>query len=234
MARHKPTAQGGYQRGEETRARLVDAALQVFGEKGFDAASTRDIASAAGFNAPALQYYFENKEGVYLACVEHILDRLWQHLGAAYQAAQAVVANLEASDAQRVDAVLGILAKVLELLQDSSGVSAWREFMSRQQAGQCPTSAHGLMDTRFKQHIGGIIRGLVAQLTGYAVDDERTILHAFSLFTQVVALRVQRQSLLDSLGWKGVDAARLEKVKAVALMQVRCALEGMVGCAHRP
>ena len=62
MARHKPAAEGGYQRGEETRARIVEAAVVVFGERGYDGASTRDLANAAGVNAPAIQYYFDGKE----------------------------------------------------------------------------------------------------------------------------------------------------------------------------
>ncbi|MFP3616373.1 TetR family transcriptional regulator, partial [Paraburkholderia sp. SIMBA_050] len=68
--RHRPAAEGGYQRGEETRAKIIEAALSLFGERGFEGASTRDIAEHAGVNAPALVYYFDNKEGVYQACVE--------------------------------------------------------------------------------------------------------------------------------------------------------------------
>lgn len=48
--------------------------MEAFGEHGFAGASTRDIASRAGVNAPALQYYFENKEGLYRTCVEAIAD----------------------------------------------------------------------------------------------------------------------------------------------------------------
>ena len=68
--RPRRPAGGGYARGDETRRRIIDAAVEVFGERGFEAASTREIAARAGVNAPALQYYFENKEGVYRACVE--------------------------------------------------------------------------------------------------------------------------------------------------------------------
>ena len=64
---------GGYARGDETRQRIIDAAIRLFGEHGFAGASTRDIAAAAGVNPPALQYYFESKEGVYNACAQFIL-----------------------------------------------------------------------------------------------------------------------------------------------------------------
>ncbi|UFH50886.1 CerR family C-terminal domain-containing protein [Pseudomonas sp. KNUC1026] len=228
MARHKPTAEGGYPRGEETRARLIDAAVRVFGEKGYDAASTREIASVAGLNAPALQYYFDNKEGVYLACVEHMIERLWEQVGPAVAEAEAVFDGTLASDAERIEALLEIFSGMLGLIQDGPESLRWREFMSRQQAGQCPPSAHALMKEGFKVRIGRVIRGLVANLTGYPPDDERTVLHGFALFAQVVAFRVQRHSLLDSLGWDGVDAERLARVRAVLLAHVRAALEGLV------
>ncbi|PVZ20070.1 MULTISPECIES: CerR family C-terminal domain-containing protein [unclassified Pseudomonas] len=228
MARHKPTAEGGYPRGEETRARLIDAAVRVFGEKGYDAASTREIASVAGLNAPALQYYFDNKEGVYLACVEHMIERLWEQVGPAVAVAEAVLEVRPGSDAERIEALLGIFSGMLGLILDGPDSPQWREFMSRQQAGQCPPSAHALMKERFKMRMSRVIRGLVSSLTGYAEDDERTVLHSFALFAQVVAFRVQRPSLLDSLGWDGVDADRLARVRAVLLAHVRAALEGLV------
>src|ERR1700676_5515630 len=72
----RPSA-GGYVRGDETRLRIIEAAIESFGEHGFDGASTRDIAARAGVKAPALQYYFENKEGVYRACAEHLAEDAW-------------------------------------------------------------------------------------------------------------------------------------------------------------
>src|SRR6201994_488927 len=100
--KHRYAVEGGYARGEETRARIVTAALRMFGERGFEAASTRDIATLAGVNAPALQYYFDNKEGLYLACVEHIVKRVWDYIGDALTAAERALAENE-SDAELID-----------------------------------------------------------------------------------------------------------------------------------
>src|SRR5260370_37106951 len=72
----RPSA-GGYVRGDETRLRIIEAAIESFGEHGFEGASTRDIAARAGVNAPALQYYFENKERGYRECAEYIADASW-------------------------------------------------------------------------------------------------------------------------------------------------------------
>ena len=46
----------------DTRTTILDAALEVFAEKGFDKATNKDIAQVAGINSPGLIYhYFTDK-----------------------------------------------------------------------------------------------------------------------------------------------------------------------------
>ncbi|MFN0163642.1 MAG: CerR family C-terminal domain-containing protein [Burkholderiales bacterium] len=52
---------------EPTRQKLVLAALKLFAEKGFEGASTREIADAANANISAIRYYFGDKAGLYRA-----------------------------------------------------------------------------------------------------------------------------------------------------------------------
>jgi AcrR family transcriptional regulator len=49
----------------DARSRLVLAALRLFAEKGYEAATTREIAEAAGINISAIRYYFGDKAGLY-------------------------------------------------------------------------------------------------------------------------------------------------------------------------
>ncbi|MGB3126953.1 MAG: CerR family C-terminal domain-containing protein [Pseudomonas sp.] len=228
MARHKPAAEGGYQRGEETRARIVEAAIAVFGERGYDGASTRDIATAAGVNAPAIQYYFDGKEGVYLACVEHLIDLLWGKMGAPVEAAENILADITASDEALIDASLGILGTVVSTIQDSPQTSAMRAFLDRHQAGLCPEVATTAFEERFKARIGRVIRQLIARLSGFALEDERTVIHSMALFTQGLAFRVQKPKLLEALKWTEVNQKEMELVRDVVLMQARFTLEGLV------
>jgi len=52
--------------------RIITAALDQFGRLGFDAASTRDIAKASGVAMSSITYHFGSKQGLYLACADHI------------------------------------------------------------------------------------------------------------------------------------------------------------------
>jgi AcrR family transcriptional regulator len=53
-----------------TRERIVQAALQSFALKGFDGASTREIASQVGVNHGLIPYYFGTKEKLWRAAVD--------------------------------------------------------------------------------------------------------------------------------------------------------------------
>jgi AcrR family transcriptional regulator len=56
---------------EDTEQRLLEAAGQVFADKGLKAATVRDICALAGANVAAVNYYFHDKEQLYVATVLH-------------------------------------------------------------------------------------------------------------------------------------------------------------------
>lgn len=59
----------------QTRERLIDAAVQVFAEKGVLGASVEEICELAGFTRGAFYSNFESKDALCLAAVEHDVDR---------------------------------------------------------------------------------------------------------------------------------------------------------------
>lgn len=63
-----------------TRGRILDAALTVFAERGFDGARTRDIAERAGANLGLLTYYFRDKERLWRAAFARAFDHLQAEL----------------------------------------------------------------------------------------------------------------------------------------------------------
>ncbi len=55
---------------EETRKRILDAALRTFRERGFDAATMREVAARAGVALGAAYYYFDSKDAIVMAFYE--------------------------------------------------------------------------------------------------------------------------------------------------------------------
>ena len=71
------------QRRQQTRARLLDAAGQVFARRGFHAATVDEVAEAAGYTKGAVYSNFASKDELFLA----LLD---QHLAAQLQQVEAL------------------------------------------------------------------------------------------------------------------------------------------------
>ena len=63
-------------RSRDTRAKILDAALAAFAERGFDGARTRDIAARAGVNQGLITYHFASKHDLWRAAVDHIFALL--------------------------------------------------------------------------------------------------------------------------------------------------------------
>ena len=63
-------------RGEATRARVLEAAEQVFGDKGYHGASVTEITRAAGVAQGTFYLYFRGKKEIFLDLVDDLGTRL--------------------------------------------------------------------------------------------------------------------------------------------------------------
>jgi AcrR family transcriptional regulator len=61
---------------ELTRARVLAAALKVFRERGFEAATMREIAGEAGMAVGAAYYYFDSKDAMAMAFYEQAQEEM--------------------------------------------------------------------------------------------------------------------------------------------------------------
>jgi len=66
----KSSPVGTTQQVTSTRDRVLSAALEVFGRKGFNGATTREIARQAGVNEVTLFRYFGSKEALFASVIE--------------------------------------------------------------------------------------------------------------------------------------------------------------------
>jgi AcrR family transcriptional regulator len=211
---------GGYARGEETRARIVATALRVFGEAGFNLASTRQIAADAGVNPPALQYYFGGKEGLHRACAQHIIDRMLSIVSPAL--AQARQVRRAAPRSVAIDALCALLDAMADGLV-AAGSESWSRFITRGKAdGAGP--AMGML----RENIGLPVMQAVAHLIGIVTErepkDEIVRIKAAAILGQVSTFHTNRESTLEALKWPDFDARRLQMIKSVIREHTRAIL----------
>ncbi|MCC3701388.1 CerR family C-terminal domain-containing protein [Rouxiella badensis] len=175
--RHPPS--GGYARGDETRQRIIESAIVLFGELGFEGASTRAIARHAGVNTPALQYYFENKEGLYVTCADYLAEESYGW----FEPLLTRISKLENPDPDTcIEMFCLMLETVLERVLNNRAVHQRRLFHARIKMGQGPEKASLLFQEKLIDHVHRAGVKLVSRISGNAVDNERTQIRVLSLF----------------------------------------------------
>lgn len=103
-------------RRQKTRARLLDAAFEIFAERGVHAASVELITEAAGFTRGAFYSNFSSKEELFFALMEREKSiRIGQLTSGVERFLKPVVG---AGETIGDEAVVDIIAKVLELQSD--------------------------------------------------------------------------------------------------------------------
>jgi TetR/AcrR family transcriptional regulator len=66
---------------DATRDRIVAAATDLFSERSFDGATTREIAARAGVTQPLLNYHFRSKDELWQAAVDSLFELLDATMG---------------------------------------------------------------------------------------------------------------------------------------------------------
>lgn len=87
------------------RERILEAADKLFGEMGFDATTTREIAGLSGVNKALIHYHFKSKEGL----LTSLLDAYYEDLTETLRQALDQTGDLKNRMGQLVDAYLEFL-----------------------------------------------------------------------------------------------------------------------------
>lgn len=61
---------------DATRERILAAAVELFADRSFEGATTREIAAAAGVSQPSLNYHFQSKDDLWRAAVASLFAQL--------------------------------------------------------------------------------------------------------------------------------------------------------------
>ena len=68
----KATARARNKRGAAANAQLIEAAIRLFAERGYNGTSIAEIAAEAGVAKPSVLYHFADKEALWIAAVESL------------------------------------------------------------------------------------------------------------------------------------------------------------------
>lgn len=211
----------GYQRGEDSRQRLIEAGLEIFGRYGFEGASTRMLAETANANLAAIPYYFDSKEGLYRAVAEHVAAQIgdWQapvveRIGRALKAGP--------SKDQALSLLNELLDSLAEMIVASEDADRWASFIMREQMD--PTPAFDILYGGVMKRLLDACAALIGRLLDRPQDDPDTLIRTFTIVGQILIFRTARAAAMRRLGWTSFSEGRLKRIRAVVRHQVKASL----------
>jgi TetR/AcrR family transcriptional regulator, regulator of cefoperazone and chloramphenicol sensitivity len=205
----RTAATAGYRKGDETRQRLLEMALEAFGDASYKVATTRRIAEAAEVSLPTLQYYFGGKEGLYRACAEAIVERYRRYTQAAASAAAKALSEDVAAETARwhLKAVIGALGG---FLVGSTEAERWAQFVARELRDPGP-AFEILYESLWRPGVILTAR-LVARIVGKPENDPAAHIQALLLISSLSAFESRRSIALRTMGWSSIGRDELTMV----------------------
>ncbi len=183
-------------RSTETRERLIEAAIELFGLVGFDGTTTRAIADKAGVSLAAIPYHFTTKEKLYLAAASSIAEQVSQRLAPALKVLDAEIYSGALSRKKAITLLEEAFIPFVTTLASRES-EKWARFMLREQAA--PTEAFEIL---YASDVGRFFRNVI-HLTAIASGDvpgsQTARIRGLTLVGQALAFRAARALSLRTL-----------------------------------
>jgi TetR/AcrR family transcriptional regulator, regulator of cefoperazone and chloramphenicol sensitivity len=204
----RESANGGYQKGEDTRQRILNAALTAFGEASFLAVTTRHVAAAAGVSLPTLQYYFGSKEGLYQACAETIVEQYRHNTTVASHAAEALRKGCSPETAR--DHLKAVIRALAEFLVGSRETQQWAYFVARELRD--PGPAFAILYANLWRPGVEITARLIACVLGKPENDPAARIQALLLISSLLVFQSGRSMSLRAMQWTTIEHEELAMI----------------------
>jgi len=207
---------------EDTRTSLLNTAILLFGQHGYDGVTTRMLAEAANANVAAIKYYFGSKDALYAATIDHIvklvkprLDMLVGMVGQARNIASDDPARQALLVSQLVDSVLDIFLRTPE-------IKPMVRFVLRE------LFVPGPHFDRFYDPISRRLHETLTDLVAWILDLDpkapATIARTQALIGQLIVYQIGQAILQRRLGIEAYGATELELIREQATRSVLMSL----------
>jgi AcrR family transcriptional regulator len=200
-------------RGTQTRQKLIEVALELFGTRGFHGTTVRNIAQAAGANVAAVGYHFGGKEGLYLAVAHYLGDTVVSVMGAMARDAAARLANAGGDNNTARLILSDFMARLVRQVIRTRRNNAVIGFVIGEQLR--PTDAFPILYENGLRQLHESLAAIVAVIDDRRPDDEISIIVAMTLFGQAFSFGVGQTTLLARLDRQELSAASVDRIAAI-------------------
>ncbi len=208
---------------DATPRRILDAGMRAFASEGYQGATTRMIAAAAGVTLPVIAYHFGNKEGLHRACAEAIVASYRE------QMLPLVLGARRAADAGglNVPGARALLGQLIEALVSAIAADPEQrlatDFVLREMTDQGP--GFELLYKELWQPGIMLVADLLAIARGLKSAGEQERAGALMLLTSITAFTAQAPISLPVMEWKDLGGSRRSTVIELAYQM----LAGLIG-----
>lgn len=206
--RRRPATQA---RGEDTRRRILECALDLFAAHGYEGASTRQIAEGAGVNLPAIQYYFGNKEGLYRAIVEDIIADTERHMSGVLSRVRTALEDPHTPAPELAELLCQTLEAFVTVVTSGPQMESRRLIFARADVEETP----GLdrMHENGMRQVFNPCLALFARIHGKAETDPEMAMRTMALIGQVVIFcKNPKRPILQVIGLEGENVPMMKQV----------------------
>ena len=200
----------------QTRASLIAAGLHLFGHKGYDGTSTRELALRAGTNVASIAYHFGGKAGLRAACGRTVGERVSAALASG-------AATDDLSPAQAAERIAGMARGMIVLIVAAPEAQDMVAFMLRELTDPGEVADMMYRDVLEPRH--RTFCALWARATGRAPEDATVKLAVFAIIGQIFYFRVAQPFVGRRMGWTGIGPDEVGQIADLVLANLHSTLE---------
>lgn len=221
--------------GDESRARILAAAGELFAERGFNGVSTRELAKAATVNVSAIAYYFRGKTGLYRSVVNQVIADTQPIFDPVAERVRAGVAAAGKDRQALADVASSLIEALLGAVLSDSRMR-WQMGLMLREFHQ-PSDGFQLLLEKRIHPIHDAVATLVAAATRRDERDPETLLLTCSLISQCMAFGAAQGVVCARLGWGRYTPDAIRSVTAtvrhVVLSMLRLPSTGLPEAGDR-
>ena len=201
---------------EATRERILDAALDLFGERGLTGTTVRDIAARAKVNVAAISYHFGGKDELYRAVARdgHRHDR-----GRVRERAAPLLDNPPADAAAALAALEELAETVVDVIVGPPEMRRVARFIIREQMQ--PTAAFEILFGTIRGCCTGGLPAVRRWPPGSSRKRRRRGSASSCMIGQAIFLRIAEAAVLRRMQLERYDEEFLAEVKTLLQQNLR-------------
>ena len=191
---------------------MIKAAVEIFSDRGLEAASTREIAKLAQTNLVSISYYFGSKLGLYRAAAEFIVSDIAKRFWPLCERSREGLLNPNLTPDETLSMFIEFMVECAHVMMGADTASLWGHLNCHKQFEA--SEAIDIMNERFAP-IFEAGNAFVSRLTRRPVDSVEVRLQFLGILSMIEFTRIGRASVLRVLGWGSIGTEESQIVEDV-------------------